>query len=144
VPKDLSEHAVAPLRCTGVAAEPGAVVHPRSQFQAWLVQNFIVDAERLSSITLAVNEALANSVEHAYVTYDRPGSVDVRADHDEADSVVVVEVADHGRWREPAPDPLHLRGRGIPLIKALSDKAVIEKSNRGTKVTMSWNGLSRR
>ncbi|MDP9167591.1 MAG: ATP-binding protein, partial [Actinomycetota bacterium] len=40
----------------------------------------------------------------------------------------------------PSPEQHH-RGRGIPLMKALSDRASIQTSTDGTTVRLVWTGV---
>lgn len=52
-----------------------------------------------------------------------------------------------GRWRETTaetastPTQYGLRGRGIPLMRALADSLAINTSPQGTRVTLTWNTL---
>ncbi|MFH5209813.1 ATP-binding protein [Antrihabitans spumae] len=133
---------IQPLRCEGFAAEPSSAVAVRGNFHTWLDENFRLDADRSSALTLAVNEALANAVEHAYFDYAMPGTFDLVASYDAANDRLLVTIADHGHWRAPLPDPMHLRGRGIPLMNALAEHAEIEKGVLGTIVSLSWSTRS--
>lgn len=95
-------------------------------------------------LVLAVNEAISNSVEHAY--RGRPGTVRLRA-RAQAGRVpeprlgpcarfeVRVEIIDHGTWREPPSDP-GFRGRGLMMAEASVDRMGIERSATGTTVTL--------
>jgi anti-sigma regulatory factor (Ser/Thr protein kinase) len=91
----------------------------RRTLQAWLGAQ-AVPVELLTDILLVVDEAAANSVEHGY--HDQPaGPVTISAQRfgDPTDHVLV-SIADQGRWREPAPDPAHHRGRGLGIMHALT------------------------
>jgi serine/threonine-protein kinase RsbW len=85
-----------------------------------------------TEITLAVHEAAANAVEHAYVRV--PGELVVRARED--DGCVVVVVEDAGEWR--APSRTDQRGRGLALMHGLMDDVEIAAagSGSGTRVTL--------
>ncbi len=132
------------LTCLDVTADPIGAANLRRTFKTWLCNNFQLDDERLSSLTLAVNEALANAVEHAYADQPGSGTLDLRADYDhDADELNVV-VTDRGKWRTPEPDPLHLRGRGIPLMHALSERTQIEFADAGTSVQLGWTSFAKR
>ena len=111
-----------------VIADPPGAAKLRSEFQLWLSGEFRLDDDRLNSLTMAVNEALANAVEHAYAGLARPGTVDLVASYDAARDELTVEIADRGRWQDPVPDPLHLRGRGIPLMEAFAERTSFERS----------------
>ena len=94
---------------------------------------------------LAINEALANSAEHAYPSAGLPGTTDVHATYDPIESVLTVNVSDQGEWRMSNPMAAsRFRGRGIPLMTALSDRAAIETSADGTLVSLAWTGVHRR
>ena len=60
----------------------------------------------------------------------------------DATATLVAVVRDEGSWREPTPDPLHLRGRGIPLMRALTSHAIISSDGDGTCVELRWSGLT--
>jgi serine/threonine-protein kinase RsbW len=92
--------------------------------------------EDREALTLASYEAMANSVEHAYAGQVQ-GVLDLRAVRDHARGCVTVTVTDYGRWKPPPIDP-GTRGRGLPLIRGLTQTAVITPSEHGTTVTMSW------
>lgn len=77
---------------------------------------------------LAVNEALANTAEFAYVD-GSDGTVDVVAVQDPRRNALTVIVSDRGRWRETNPlNGQRRRGRGIPLMRTLADSVVIDTS----------------
>jgi anti-sigma regulatory factor (Ser/Thr protein kinase) len=91
--------------------------------------------ERRDEIVLAVGEAAANAVEHAYRHQAQPGVVDVTF-WTESDAIWV-EVRDHGRWREPPPDPRPAgQGLGIVLMRRLIDCVLIHHDHRGTNVLL--------
>jgi anti-sigma regulatory factor (Ser/Thr protein kinase) len=129
----------------GVAATPQTAARTRDEFAGWLKQFFDLDAARWNDLVLAINEALANSAEYAYADCGGAGTMDLQAWHDPADSTITVIVADRGVWQlaDPQPDT-RTRGRGIPLMRALSDRAAIETSIDGTAVKMTWTNIARR
>ncbi len=116
----------------------------------WLDRHFRLGAERSNDLLLAVNEALANAAEFAYVDADRRGTVDLSATYDAAADTLAVTVDDRGRWRQQVPEPAtvpsqpQVRGRGIPLMRALADRVTIDRTPRGTHVSLVWTNLSRR
>lgn len=118
-------------------ADPGGVRFLRTVLSDWLQQNFTFEWATLYDMTLATNEALANAAEHAYPTAS-VGSVTLRAAYDHTQDEVTVTVTDHGRWHAPTPDPLSLRGRGLPLIRALTHRYSVESAPTGTVVTLIW------
>jgi PAS domain S-box-containing protein len=111
-----------------VAAQPRDLLSLRSRLRAWLMARgaSAVDA---SEITLAVNEAATNAVEHAYGLDDADFSVQARRDG----QIVTVVVRDSGRWREPAGG---LRGRGVELMRGLMEDVEVESGPDGTTVVM--------
>jgi serine/threonine-protein kinase RsbW len=112
----------------------------RDRFHAWLTAlNW--PTEQREDLVLAVNEAVSNSIEHAFLAdrpADRPGliTVDGRV-RPEPDGARCVEltVADNGLWR-PAPTDHENRRRGIPLMRALLDSFTISTDERGTRLHM--------
>lgn len=126
-----------------VPAEPGGVRFLRTALSDWLQQNFTLDWAMLYDMTLATNEALSNAAEHAYPRTS-VGSITLRAVHDHTQDEVTVTVSDYGRWHAPTPDPLSLRGRGIPLIRALTHRCSVESSPTGTVVTLIWTNCRSR
>jgi serine/threonine-protein kinase RsbW len=102
----------------------------RRDFASWLAVD--VRGELGDALVLAVYEAVANAVEHAYAgdPPDGVGVVRVHAHRDE--DGVVVTVADEGRWRGPTGVP-H-RGHGLPLIHSICRDVRIVRSDAGTVV----------
>lgn len=129
----------------GVAATPQTAAQMRDDFAQWLARFFELNAERSNDVILAINEALANCAEFAYVSSRVTGTMDLTAHHDTADSSITVVVSDRGVWRmTDAQDESRTRGRGIPLMRALSDRTSIETSGDGTTVSMVWTDVPRR
>ncbi|MGE2729176.1 ATP-binding protein [Mycolicibacterium vaccae] len=129
----------------GLDADAFAVAEARQDFASWLQRFFDLDAVRCSDVVLAINEALANSAEFAYLLADRPGTIDIQGVHDAAAQTLTVVISDRGSWRTPQPGPApRTRGRGLPLMEALSDSYNIDKSEQGTRVRMVWNRVGRR
>lgn len=128
----------------GAAADGVTAGQIRDEFARWLRRFFDLDPNRTSDLVLATNEALANSAEHAYPPAGRPGTTDVQAAYDPTESTLTVTVMDQGVWRMSDRAPSRSRGRGIPLMTALSDRADIETSSDGTLVSLAWSGVHRR
>ena len=83
---------------------------------------------------LAVGEAVANAIEHAYLGQPA-GTVDVRGGIETTpcgQRRATITVRDHGRWR-PTPIPHENRRRGIPLMRACVDTVTI-----GQPTTTRW------
>lgn len=128
------------FRCDSAAADASTAAWIRAGFGQWL-RRAGLDETRLCDIVLAVNEALANVAEYAYRT-GSTGSVDLQAALDGGNCTLTVTVADRGHWREP--DLLRRqsrRGRGIPLMAALSDALFIDTTALGTVVGMRFDDV---
>jgi anti-sigma regulatory factor (Ser/Thr protein kinase) len=128
----------------GLYAAAEVVADTRREFADWLDRCFDLDPDQSSDVVLAINEALANAAEFAYILAERPGTVDVRAEYDSAGQQLTVWISDYGLWRTQAASRSRNRGRGIPLMHALSDGVEIDTSARGTQVCMRWTGVARR
>jgi anti-sigma regulatory factor (Ser/Thr protein kinase)/putative methionine-R-sulfoxide reductase with GAF domain len=85
--------------------------------------------DEIYDITVAVQEASANAVEHAYAPGDATFEVD--ATHD--DGLITVVVRDRGHWR--APRGQH-RGRGFMMMRALMESVDIRQGADGTTVVL--------
>ncbi|KUH92798.1 ATP-binding protein [Mycobacterium sp. IS-3022] len=121
-------------------ADAQTVAEFRNAFARWLRANFALDADRLSDVLLAVNEALTNAAEFAYVQAQQPGTMSVTARYDAADRRLVAMVSDQGLWLEKTPDGKpSTRGRGIQLMRALSDRAMIDRAASGTRVQLEFD-----
>ncbi|ORV81531.1 anti-sigma regulatory factor [Mycobacterium interjectum] len=133
-----------------VAADARSAARTRAEFRMWLDRHFSLGAERSNDLLLAVNEALANAADFAYVDAARRGTMDLSATYDGAADTLAVTVNDRGRWRhkppesDTAPRKPQVRGRGIPLMRALADRVTIDRTPRGTHVTLVWIDLLRR
>ncbi len=65
------------------------------------------------------------------------------ADYDRAAAILTVTVTDDGAWRIADPESKRRsRGRGIPLMQALSDQATIDSTPTGTRVSLEWNHIA--
>jgi len=128
----------------GIAADAESASRIREEFAGWLERFFDLDPILSSDLVLAINEALANSAEFAYATAGRRGTMDLRAHYDPDSTSLTVTISDQGVWRTPDPNPAtRARGRGIPLMEALSDRVAIDTSTAGTQVRMQWDGVPR-
>ncbi|MGH3970813.1 MAG: ATP-binding protein, partial [Mycobacterium sp.] len=93
-----------------------------------------IPEELIADIVLAVNEACANSIEHAYRGHE-PGKVLVEAENDGAQ--VRIRIIDTGSWKAASADPGH-RGRGLLLIRSVCDWLELDCTPSGTTVDMSY------
>jgi anti-sigma regulatory factor (Ser/Thr protein kinase) len=123
-----------------VEADPRAVAGLRNEFGQWIRAYLALEDERVSDVVLAVNEALANAAEFAYVTAPEAGTVSIEAHHSPGAARLVVVVSDRGVWYDEKPtERSRNRGRGIPLMHALSDGATIESRPEGTRVRLRFD-----
>jgi anti-sigma regulatory factor (Ser/Thr protein kinase) len=127
----------------GITANAQTASQTRDEFAAWLRRCFDLDSVRSSDLVLAINEALANCAEFAYLECQDTGTMDLLAWHDVVESTITVLVSDRGSWRTPVEPGSRSRGRGIPLMEALSDRTSIQTSDRGTHVTLEWANVAR-
>lgn len=126
----------------GVAADALNAGRVRDEFASWLRARADLDDVRFSDVVLAVNEALANVAEFAYLQQDGMGTIDVEAVRDRAASTLTVTITDQGCWREPDPAKQgRVRGRGIPLMRALADDVTIDTSALGTTVCLWFENV---
>jgi anti-sigma regulatory factor (Ser/Thr protein kinase)/putative methionine-R-sulfoxide reductase with GAF domain len=111
-----------------MAAYPKTLARVRQALRRWL-QAQAVEREVEIEIIIAVSEACANAIEHAYGP--SRGSFTVRAER--RDGYVEVRVRDLGRWQPPRGEH---RGRGLKIIEAAMDEVDVHAGNAGTAVTM--------
>ena len=120
------------------AATATTAAQLRQSFGDWLRERVIDDVER-NDILMAVNEALANCVDHAYAGEPTVGPMTVRADFEPVNRCLSVCVTDHGRWRQPGPSRRHdRRGRGVALMHALTHHCTISGRRDGTTVCLDY------
>ena len=111
-------------------AHPEHLPGVRRRLRGWLSRRAL-DEQQIDDTILAVSEACNNAIEHAYRETEGAISVSIR---EEADTLRIV-VEDHGSWREERPSDE--RGRGIMLMRNLTDSAEIESTPHGTRVTLA-------
>ncbi|MBV8950662.1 MAG: SpoIIE family protein phosphatase, partial [Actinobacteria bacterium] len=109
-------------------AEPEQLRVLRRRLAGWLERHG-VDRHTIFDLNVAASEAAANAVSHAYGLAS--GEFRVEAHWD--DDVVVCLVSDDGRWQSrPRGDD----GRGLMLMRTLSDGVDIRTDERGTSVEL--------
>jgi anti-sigma regulatory factor (Ser/Thr protein kinase) len=111
-------------------ATTDAVTVARHRLRAWLGASAPeLDIGVARDLELAWSEACTNAVRHAY----GPGDATFTLRAERAGNELVLEVRDHGRWREP----LGARGGwGLRLIRAVCESVDMEQGADGTRVVM--------
>jgi anti-sigma regulatory factor (Ser/Thr protein kinase)/putative methionine-R-sulfoxide reductase with GAF domain len=109
-------------------ADANELARMRRGLRRWLRSHGAQEPE-VSEITIAVNEACANAIEHAYPP--SPARFNVEASVE--DGVVTILVIDQGTWREPRGQA---RGRGLSIVGTAMDELEVITDERGTMVWM--------
>jgi anti-anti-sigma factor len=108
-------------------ADPAQLAGLRRMVLAWATDVGVAE-ETLDDLQLAVGEAVANAVEHAY-REQTPGTCAVRLARG-ADGAIEARVEDDGTWR-PVPADAGFRGRGLLLIRRLAEDVTVEQGPAG-------------
>jgi len=109
-------------------ARPRMLARLRQMLGHWL-RGQEVDRELATEIIIAVSEAGANAIEHAY----GPGRGTFRVRVERIGGLVEVRVSDSGQWR--AARGQH-RGRGLKIMEAAMDSLEIRPRAGGTEILM--------
>lgn len=88
-----------------------------------------LEREVATPILIAVSEACANAIEHAY----SPGRGLINVHAERAHGSIEVTVSDQGRWRAGRGEN---RGRGLQIMQAAMDDLDISSNDDGTEVVM--------
>jgi anti-sigma regulatory factor (Ser/Thr protein kinase) len=125
-------HKQAPLRIeTGSTADQLAGI--RHQLTSWLRAAEVPD-DQAGDIVLVISEACTNCVAHAY----RGQSIGTMLlDVEAVDGAVRARVVDSGSWKTPAANPGN-SGRGLLLIRAISDSVEVDNTPGGTAIDMTF------
>jgi anti-sigma regulatory factor (Ser/Thr protein kinase) len=110
-------------------AEARRLADVRRAIRAWLDSQRI---DRPEDVVLAVDEAVANAIEHSRQRQQEPAFIDVVAKLEQ--NAIRVDVIDDGSWRPRRDDDT--RGRGLNIINALMDDVQVASTSSGTCVTM--------
>jgi serine phosphatase RsbU (regulator of sigma subunit)/anti-sigma regulatory factor (Ser/Thr protein kinase) len=111
-----------------VPAEAEQLAMIRHLVRRWVAANNGTDDD-CAAFAIAVSEASANAIEHAYGPED--ATVSVRAEL--ADRIASITVQDRGRWRKARGGN---RGRGIPVMTEFMDDVAIQTGDDGTTVEL--------
>src|SRR3712207_4693122 len=120
-----------------VPAVPENVAGMRHEVVALAARNGASEAVQ-TDIALAVGEACANVVVHAYPPGD-VGPLIVHAQRSKSGGELVITVIDQGQGMTPRPDSPGL-GLGLPLIANLAERLEIQDGpdGVGTEVVMAF------
>jgi serine/threonine-protein kinase RsbW len=118
-------------------ADPENLSAIRHELARWLAPLQLTEIET-ADVVLAVDEAAANAVRHAYAP-DESGSVELtlwtEPGSEPGHSTLSIEIVDHGHWQPPAERPTE-GGRGIPLMTTMSESVLIHYDERGSRVLL--------
>jgi anti-sigma regulatory factor (Ser/Thr protein kinase) len=135
-------HVVRPLHLH-LPVHPSTPGEVRRKLRRWL-EVLGWPREHAEDLLLAVDEAVSNAVEHAYTAPiptqthpDGPGLELCVSDTTATDDThrVVVSITDRGRWKPRAVSP-GSRGRGLQMMRALTDSLDVTATGSGTRVKM--------
>jgi anti-sigma regulatory factor (Ser/Thr protein kinase) len=122
-----------PLICR-FSAEAAEIAPVRRAVHAYAEQHGIADP---AGVALAVSEAAANAVLHAYLDAPAPGDVEVVAQR-VSDNGLILTVCDDGCGMKPRTDSPGA-GLGLPLVASLADRFEVEaRDGGGTRLRMSF------
>ncbi|MEM6106305.1 SpoIIE family protein phosphatase [Mycobacterium sp. 050272] len=125
-------HQQAPLRIEthAIADELASIRH---RLADWLRAADVPD-ELVDDIVLVINEGCTNCVEHAYRGHGLGSTLlEVKT----VDGQVHARITDRGSWKPPAINPGN-SGRGLILMRAISDMMQIDSSPTGTVVDITF------
>lgn len=111
-------------------AEPVQLRNLRASVRSW-AESWDFEPEMTDDLLIAVSEAAANSIRHAYQETDR-GAVEVWIEH--GADLIKVAVIDQGRWKGSS-DSIGHPGMGRSLIKSVTQNFDTELQADGTVVT---------
>jgi serine phosphatase RsbU (regulator of sigma subunit)/anti-sigma regulatory factor (Ser/Thr protein kinase) len=111
-----------------VPAEPAQLATARHLIRRWVEANNGTDDD-CAAFAIALTEACANSIEHAYGPVN--ATIDLHASLE--NGVATVTIRDHGEWRESRGGN---RGRGIWIMREFMDDVSIERTAQGTTVNL--------
>ena len=111
-------------------AIPEQLTRIRRDVDSWATATGL-HPDHTDDLQLALGEALANAVEHAYRDTE-PGEVGYTLRRT-TDGAVQASVTDHGTWRPPPADRGY-RGRGLQVIDALGRDVTVDHTGTGTTI----------
>jgi len=125
-------HQLAPLRIE-IDAHAEQLAPLRRELTSWLKAADVPDAQA-TDIVLVISEACTNCVEHAYRGHD-VGTMLLEAKA--VNGEIHARIVDSGSWKTPAVNPGN-GGRGLPLIRAISETVEVENTANGTTIDVTF------
>lgn len=116
-----------------IHATPAALSQVRRHLRSWLAASPLSPKQR-HEVLLVAGEAVANAVEHG-CQLDQTGVVAIEAVLRQAS--LDLSVTDTGVWADnPVAEAADGRGRGFAIMRALSGRVDVDRSNLGTTVKL--------
>ena len=113
-----------------VVGNPDALASMRALLRRWL-QETTDDAGLVEEVTMAVNEAAQNAIEHAHELAATPVQMTLAREG----GGVTVSIRDRGVWVSHDRNDEE-RGRGMPLMRALMDSVDVLARSTGSTVVL--------
>ena len=104
----------------------------RAEVARWL-NDLSASPDIVRNVVLAVTEAVANSIEHAYCAITQHSTIEITFWTE--DNVICIEISDRGSWRPPAATT-HGQARGLANMGALVESVMIRFGTSGTNVLL--------
>src|SRR4029077_2774725 len=114
------------------AANPCHMTTIRAEVAGWL-NELPASPDIVNDLVLAVTEAVANCVEHAYHTITEHNTIE--AAFWTEGSVICIQISDHGSWR-PSPATINGQTRGLTRMSELVESVMIRFGASGTNVLL--------
>ncbi|MDT7683524.1 MAG: serine/threonine-protein kinase RsbW [Pseudonocardiales bacterium] len=120
-----------------LAVNTSAPSAARRAIRRWLA---LLDwpGEESDDLVVTTSEAVANAVDHAHPAGQPATAISLQAAvrvHEDGTLQVRITVEDGGRWKPPTADS-GFRGRGVLLMRALSESVQFQTTDAGTRVVM--------
>ena len=105
----------------------------RAEVTRWL-NDLSASPDIVNNVVLAVTEAVANCVEHAYHTITEHNTIEITFWTE--GSVICIQISDHGSWRPPPATNNRRQARGLTHMNALVESVMIRFGTSGTNVLL--------
>ena len=113
-------------------ANPCHMTTIRAEVAGWL-NELPASPDIVNDLVLAVTEAVANCVEHAYHTSTEHSTIEVTFWTE--GSVICIQINDHGSW-PPSPAIINGQTRGLTHMSELVESVMIRFGASGTNVLL--------